>query len=282
MILLTRESMKNHTSFRTGGAADLVALPESEEELAAALGEYKGAFVLGNGTNTLVKDKGIRGVVVITSGVKGLSLEGQVIRASCGEGLTALSAYALKHSLSGLEFLYGIPGSVGGGIYMNAGAYGGEIKDVFKSARLFCPEKGIFTAGPGEMAFAYRASALKGSNLTVLSAEFQLTEGEKTKIKSKMDTYMASRRAKQPLEYPSAGSVFKRPAGCYAGKLIEDAGLKGFAVGGAKVSEKHAGFIVNYGGATSADIINLIAEIKKTVFQKTAVSLEEEIKIIGE
>lgn len=282
MVILTHESMKNHTSFRTGGAADLVALPETEKELITALCEYPDAFVLGNGTNTLVKDKGIRGSVVITSGVKGLLEEGGVIRASCGESLTALSAFACKNSLSGLEFLYGIPGTVGGGVYMNAGAYGREIQNVFKSARLFSPKTGLVTAGRGDMEFAYRGSALRKSGLVALSVEFQLEKGEKAGIQAKMDTYMASRKAKQPLEYPSAGSTFKRPAGFYAGKLIEEAGLKGFSVGGARVSEKHAGFVINHHGATSADILNLIAKVKQTVFRKTGVVLEEEIQIIGE
>ncbi len=282
MVVLTNESMKNHSSFRTGGAADIVALPENEEELIYALKSYPNAVVLGNCTNTLVTDKGIRGAVIITANVRGLCETDGVITASCGESLSALASYAQKNSYTGLEFLYGIPGSVGGGVYMNAGAYGGEIKDALKFAKLYSPDKGVFEFENARLGFGYRKSNLTDTNYTVLSASFELKKGVKDEIKARMEGFMASRKAKQPLEYPSCGSTFKRPEGNFAGRLIEECGLKGLSVGGAMVSEKHAGFIINYNSATSSDITDLIALLKKIVFEKTGVALEEEIKIIGE
>lgn len=281
MTVLKDESMKNRSSFRTGGRADTVVLPENEEELIQAVREYKGAYILGNLSNTLVTDGGIRGAVIITTGVKGLYEKDGTIHAACGETLSSLAAFALKSSYTGLEFSYGIPGTVGGGIYMNAGAYGGEMKDVVKSVRLYSPEKGVFELAGSEMGFGYRKSILNHIDYTVLSASFELKKGNKEEIKAKMDELMAARKAKQPLEYPSCGSTFKRPEGYYAGKLIEECGLKGYSVGGAMVSEKHSGFVINYNSATSSDILSLIAYIKKTVYEKTGVRLEEEIKIIG-
>lgn len=286
MTVLTNESMKNRSSFRTGGTADIVVLPENTEELIYVLDKYKNSVIVGNCTNTLVTDKGIRGVVVITSGVRGLcetdcGNEG-VITAACGENLSALACFAMNNSYTGLEFLYGIPGTVGGGIHMNAGAYGGEMKDAVLSVRLYSPEKGVFELNREEMGFGYRKSILKYKDYTVLSASFELKKGNRAETEAKMNEYMALRKSKQPLEYPSCGSTFKRPEGCFAGKLIEECGLKGCAVGGAMVSEKHAGFIINYNSATSSDILALIELVKKSVYEKTGIMLEEEIKIIGE
>ncbi len=287
MTTLFDESLSVRSSFRTGGSADILLIPESEEELVAALEEYKyknkkSVVVLGNITNTLITDRGVRGCVILTAGLKEIALSGNIITAQSGVDMSRLAGFALENSLTGGEFLYGIPGTVGGGVVMNAGAYGGEIKDIVESVKLYSPEKGIFTLKRGEMGFGHRKSVVSDSNLVVLSSAFTLEKGDKEAIKAKMDDYMATRRAKQPLEYPSCGSVFKRPAGLFAGKLIEDCGLKGFSVGGAKVSEKHAGFIINAASATSSDMLKIIKHIKETVFAKTGVVLEEEIKIIGE
>lgn len=286
MTILNNEPMKNRSSFRTGGTADVVVLPESIEELVEALGVYKNAVVLGNCTNTLVTDKGIRGVVVITAGVKGFGLEKNydegIITAACGESLNSLATFAMQNSLTGLEFSYGIPGTVGGGVFMNAGAYGGEIQDVVEKVTLYSPDKGIYTLTADEMKFGYRTSIIKQTGDTVVSASFRLKAGNKEEINTKMEEYMALRKLKQPLEYPSCGSTFKRPQGYYAGRLIEESGLKGASVGGAMVSTKHAGFVINYDNATSKDILDLINLIKTTVFEKFGVMLEEEVRIIGE
>ena len=286
MTILYNEPMKNRSSFRTGGIADMVILPENAEELVNALSQYKNAVILGNCTNTLVTDKGIRGVVIITADVKGLSVESDgeegIITASCGESMSSLANFAMINSLTGLEFLYGIPGTVGGGIYKNAGAFGGEVKDVVKEVTLFSAERGIFTLRSDQMEFGYRTSILKGKSYTVLSAAFRGKKGKRADIEAKKNEYMASRKAKQPLEYPSCGSTFKRPEGYFAGRLIEECNLKGKALGGAMVATKHAGFIIYYNSATSDDILKLIDCVKQTVYKAKGVMLEEEIKIIGE
>ncbi len=279
-------SMSRYTSFKTGGAADLVVFPVNEDELINILCDIKenglSYTVIGRGTNILVADGGIEGVVIILTQFKGLSCKNAIVSAGSGTLLSEASMYAMKFSLKGLEPLSGIPGSIGGAVVMNAGAYGSEIKDVIRSVRyLDLDSMLIRTIEKEDMAFDYRKSCFMNSDSIILSADFQLVKGEPDSIMSEMKRFNAMRREKQPLNYPSAGSVFKRPKGDYAARLIDICGLKGSKVGGAKVSEKHAGFIINYSNATSADVIELIEKVRRTVFVKTGIMLETEIKIIG-
>ncbi len=273
--------LAKRSSFRTGGRADLLLLPQNVYELANCLrgGEDR---VFGCLSNTLVSDKGVRGAVVLTVNVRGMERCGNVITACCGDTLSAFANFAQANSLTGAEFCYGIPGTVGGGVYMNAGAYGGEIKDILKSAVLFSPEGKIVSLENADLEFGYRRSLLQREKYVLLKADFELREGKKAAIRARMKELMARRREKQPLEYPSCGSVFKRPEGNFAGALIERCGLKGARVGGAEVSQKHAGFIINAGGATTADMLALTALVKRTVAEKTGVVLEEEIRFAGE
>ena len=260
MITRHNEPLAKYSSFRTGGKAANIIFPESTEEFVTALRENPGAAVLGNLSNTLVLDGGIDGTVIITTKLNSVSVNGNTVTAAAGASLTSVAVAARDASLAGCEFLYGIPGTVGGGVFMNAGAYGGEIADID---------------------LGYRTSKLQSTRYILLSAAFSLQSGNKEVISSAMDDLMNRRMTTQPLDKPSCGSTFKRPAGNFAGKLISDCGLKGMSVGGAQVSEKHAGFIVNSGGATSRDILDLVQLVKKTVFEKTGVLLEEEIRIIG-
>ena len=270
------------TSFGIGGNAALLASPENETELWEIFRLIR-AFdekytVLGNMTNILAPDEGYGGIIISARGLDDISFDGIRGFAGAGTGLTGLALSAAKKGLSGLEFAFGIPGSVGGGIYMNAGAYGGEMADIVSSVRVYSPEKDEFIEySAEECKFGKRRSRFCGSGEIIVSAAFSLTHGDENEISDKMNENMKSRREKQPLEYPSAGSVFKRPEGYFAGALIEGAGLKGCRIGGAQVSELHAGFIINAGGATERDVKTLIEHITATVYEKYGVTLEREI-----
>jgi UDP-N-acetylenolpyruvoylglucosamine reductase len=287
--VLTDEPMRNHTTFKIGGPADLFVTASDGEQLASVVrfcnGQGIPLFILGNGSNLLVSDKGIRGVVLRLSGTFcdiGFHSDGTV---HCGAGaqLSKLCAFALEHSLTGLEFAWGIPGSCGGAAFMDAGAYGGEMRNVVISCEhldLATGEQGVFEGD--ELDFAYRHSVYSAGGYVVTALNLRLEKGDKQEIKAKMDELMARRKDKQPLEYPSAGSVFKRPVGYFAGGLIEQCGLKGASEGGAQVSPKHAGFIVNTAGATCEDVLRLIERIQRTVKEETGVTLECEVRKTGE
>ncbi|MBQ6679212.1 MAG: UDP-N-acetylmuramate dehydrogenase [Lachnospiraceae bacterium] len=275
------------TTFKTGGPADYFVTPETEESLVRLVRRLKETetpyFVLGRGSNVLVSDAGYRGVVIsLRPHFSFLAREGERITAGSGVMLHELAGMAVNAGLSGLEFAAGIPGTVGGAVRMNAGAYDGEMKQVVVSARVLSADGEIRTLSNEELRFRYRGSAVSDEGLTVLSAVFQLTPGDPEKIREKMDELMQRRREKQPLEYGSAGSTFKRPAGHYAGGLIEQCGLKGLRIGDACVSEKHAGFIINLKNATSADICCLIRKVQEEVRKKTGVQLEPEVLFLGE
>lgn len=284
---LSEEPMKNHTSFRTGGNAEVFIVPRNESEIKSVLAlcnkEKVPYFILGNGSNILVPDEGIRNRVVIYLG-DNLSYidekEDGTIVAGAGTKLIQLCRYALSKELSGLEFAYGIPGSVGGAAYMNAGAYGGEMKDVLVKIN-HINEDGTdgFTEGD-EMDLSYRHSAYSSGKKIITSVELKLQNGDKDEIEAKMKDFLGRRKDKQPLEYPSAGSVFKRPEGYFAGALVEQSGLKGKRIGGAMVSEKHAGFIINYDNATTSEVLELIDFCRETVKEKFGVTLEAEIKTV--
>lgn len=282
------EPMAKHISFRVGGAAKRMAFPENAEQLVLlmnfALSCGARALVIGNGTNLLVPDEGLdRLVIDVSDGMTRIADGGQAneITAQCGASLARIAEYARRKGLSGLEFAHGIPGTLGGAVCMNAGAYGGEIKDVVASVTLLDPQAGIRTLKGEEMQFSYRRSLLsEHPEYVVLSATFRLERGDSETIGARMRELMAKRKASQPLEFPSAGSTFKRPEGHYAGPLIEGCGLKGRRVGGAEVSTKHAGFIVNTGGATCADVLALIEKVQKTVYDAHGVMLEPEVKIV--
>ena len=277
--------MSRHTSFRIGGPARRMTFPESREQLVILLGlaEECGIrpFLLGRGTNLLVSDRGLDTLVIKTAErmTSIRRLDDVTLEADAGVLLSRLAVYAQQAGLAGLEFAHGIPGTLGGGVVMNAGAYGGELKDVVTEVTALYPD-GVKVLTPAELDFSYRHSVFSAGEGIVLGAKVKLESGDPDAIKAKMDDLMARRKASQPLELPSAGSVFKRPEGYFAGTLIEQCGLKGFAVGGACVSEKHAGFIVNKGGATCADVEALIRAIQDTVFQATGVELEPEVKYL--
>lgn len=286
--VLFDEPMSRHTTFKIGGPAEIFVEAKSVENLkclvSAAIESKIKYILLGNGSNILVSDKGIEGAVITLGGdFKSIELVSPCSIA-CGAGVTLakLSSFALENSLEGLEFAWGIPGTVGGAVFMNAGAYGGEIKDVLASCRHMTKDGQIVTLTGEEFRFGYRSSVYKEEGLTVLDCVFDLKKGSKEEIKSRMTDFMNRRTEKQPLEYPSGGSVFKRPKGNFAGTLIEQCGLKGASVGGACVSEKHAGFIINKGGATCQDVCRLIELVQKTVKEKTGYELERELIIIGE
>lgn len=282
--LYENECLAPYCSMKAGGNAKYLVLPKSEKELISAIGEFRSKgekyIVAGNCSNLLFPDEGFDGAVIITTGIRGISVDEGIITAYCGETLSTLARFAMENSVSGLEFCHGIPGTVGGGVYMNAGAYGGELSQCFVSGKFLDENGERITLASEEMEFGYRKSVLQRKKLTLLSASFRGTEGIKSEIKNKMDEFMASRKAKQPLEYPSCGSAFKRPQGHFAGALIEQCGLKGYSVGGAKISEKHAGFIINYNKATATDVIKLIDSVSETVLEKTGIRLEPEIRII--
>jgi len=273
-----------YTSFKIGGPAEVLAFPRNAEQFAGAMRICRESgiptFILGNGSNLLVSDRGFSGIVLSTSGLRGLRLEGNRIFCGAGEKLKALCVFALEHSLSGLEFAYGIPGSAGGAAFMNAGAYGGEMKDVLRACRYLTADGKIAELRGEELGLGYRRSAFADNGGVILELELELTPGEPSEIRAKMDAFLSRRRDKQPLEYPSAGSVFKRPAGDYAGRLVELCGLRGYTIGGAQVSEKHCGFIVNRGGASCADVLALVEHIRKTVLERTGTELEAEIRVL--
>ena len=286
--LRQNEPMSAHTTFRIGGPAEVMFLPASEEELSIAVrlareAECEVSFV-GRGSNLLVRDGGIRGLVILFGdGFSGIGIKGGIITAKAGDTLTRLSNAALEAGLSGLEFASGIPGSVGGAMVMNAGAYGGQMSDVTMWARLMDVRTGDvkqFSLDALEM--GYRISRALKTGEVVTQTAFRLMRGDKAEIRARMDDFNRRRREKQPLNYPSAGSTFKRPTGHFAGALIEQAGLKGFSVGGAEVSELHAGFIVNRGNATARDVLELISQVRQRVYEHSGVMLEPEVRIIGE
>lgn len=279
--------MRDHTSFKIGGPADAMVFPESIEEVQAIVVYCNSRgiplFVLGNGSNLLVRDGGIRGVVIkISDCMDWVRVEGETIVAGCGITLHRLAQVALDASLSGLEFASGIPGTLGGAIYMNAGAYEGTMKDVVYQVEVVDREGKHKTYIGDEIAFEYRDSIIQRNNLVAVEARVRLRGTAKSDILAKMRELDEKRKKKQPLKMPSAGSTFKRPPDHFAGKLIEEAGLMGFRIGGAQVSTLHAGFVVNLGGATSADVINLIDEIRRRVYEHAGVELTPEIKVVGE
>lgn len=279
-------SMKNYTSFKVGGPAELFLSPEDAGQTAKLVRfcekEEIPVFVLGKGSNLLVSDRGIKGAVIYTGKQCGISLvDENTVRAQSGASLAQLCTFALENSLSGLEFAYGIPGTVGGAVFMNAGAYGGEMKDVILNSEYVSTDGTSGELDNEAMELSYRHSAYENSNLVITAASVRLAPADRNEIKSTMNDILARRKEKQPLEYPSAGSTFKRPEGNFAGALIEQCGLKGVSVGGAQVSEKHAGFIINRGGATAADILSLIKHVQARVKAQTGVSLETEIRLIG-
>ena len=283
----TDELMKDNTSFKVGGPADIVVAPAGADSLVnvyrECLDRNLQIFVLGNGTNLIVRDRGIRGVVIkILDNLSGYSVSDGVITADAGILLSRLSRIALEHGLSGLEFAEGIPGTLGGAVAMNAGAYVGEMADVVARSE-YLDKKGNITILDGKQhKFGKRASYIQSDGGIVLKSEIKLKKGDKNEIKARMDNFNHQRREKQPLEMPSAGSVFKRPEGYFAGKLIQDCGLRGFRIGGAEISRKHCGFIVNTGNATADDIISLIRHVQKTVEERFGVRLQTEVKIVGE
>ena len=281
------EPMSRHTSFRIGGPARRMAFPERGEQLVLLMGfaEDCGArpLVIGNGTNLLAPDRGLDRLVVNTSAMSRVELgpEAYTIQAEAGVSLARLADFACKQGLTGLEFAHGIPGTLGGAVCMNAGAYDGEMKQVVRSVTLLFPEEGVRTLSCEEMDFGYRHSLLSDRpDGVVLSAVLRLAEGNEEETREKMRSLMVRRKASQPLEYPSAGSTFKRPTGYFAGTLIDQCGLKGLTVGGAQVSEKHAGFVINLGGATCADVTELIRKVQDWVWTDKGVRLEPEVKII--
>ncbi|MBR1472123.1 MAG: UDP-N-acetylmuramate dehydrogenase [Lachnospiraceae bacterium] len=285
--VLQNEPMRKHTTFRVGGPAELFMTIPQREALFRVLDFLKEKdipfFLLGNGSNLLVSDRGLSGAVLqLTGDFEQIGFQGACVTAGGGASLMRLAARAAEHSLSGLEFASGIPGSVGGAIVMNAGAYGGEMAQVVESAEIYFPGEGVRVLSCGEMRFGYRHSILKEKEGVLLSVTLRLQSGEKKTIMDKIAELKEQRRQKQPLEYASAGSTFKRPEGAFAGKLIADAGLKGFSIGDACVSEKHAGFVINKGNAAAADIYSLIREVQKRVLQTSGYMLEPEVILLGE
>lgn len=279
------EPLSAHTSFRIGGGAEVMAFPKTREELSEILKACRDLQVkpaiLGAGTNVLAPDAGLPGVTIcLKDGLDGMEcLDHCRIRVMAGVTMTRAAVFAANHGLSGMEFAHGIPGTVGGGVYMNAGAYGGEIKDVAESVEIMDYAGNISTFSKEEICFSYRHSVLEEMDAIVLSATFSLTPDAPENIRAKMRELQAKRSASQPLDLPSAGSAFKRPVGGYAAALIQDAGLKGFQVGGAAISTKHSGFAVNLGGATAEDVKALLRQVSDIVFEKSGIRLEPEVRI---
>lgn len=286
MIVREKEPMRLHTSFRAGGEADWYVRPKTPEELLCVIRECRKAgmpwYAVGNGSNLLVSDAGYRGVMISMEGFDGLCTGGSVLTAGSGVLLSKAAGLACREGLSGLEFAAGIPGSVGGAAAMNAGAYGSEMKDVIRSLTVLTREGRIRTLTREELSFGYRESSVADEGMLVLQAEFALSPKDPGAIRERMEELSRRRKEKQPLEYPSAGSTFKRPAGAFAGKLIEEAGLKGLRIGGAMVSEKHAGFVINYEHASASDIYRLCQEVQRRVRERTGVELELEVRLLGD
>ena len=284
--ILVQEPMKKYTTFRIGGPADILVKPENKEQLSEILQvcqkEKIPYYILGNGSNLLVSDQGYRGVIIqLYNQFADITVNGNQITAQSGALLSRIASQALENALAGFEFAHGIPGTLGGAVVMNAGAYGGELKDAIVSCEVMTPEGKILTLSKEELELGYRTSIIQKKGYIVLEATIALEKGDVTKIQELMKDYAGRRRDKQPLDKPSAGSTFKRPTGHFAGKLIMDSNLRGFRVGDAMISDKHCGFVVNAGEATAEEILQLIAEVKRIVKEKFDVELEPEIKMLG-
>jgi UDP-N-acetylmuramate dehydrogenase len=285
-IVVEHESMDRHTTFQVGGPADIFVEPGTREELQYALTQARDNqvpfFVTGNGSNLLVSDEGYRGMILhIGKSMSEVTVSGTRIRAQAGASLARIAKEAYEHGLTGMEFAAGIPGSLGGAVVMNAGAYGGEMKDILTEVDVMTREGEFITIPAGNLDLSYRHSCIPDHEYIVLGAGIELSPGDPEAIKSRMSELAQARRQKQPLEYPSAGSTFKRPEGYFAGKLVQDAGLKGYTVGGARVSEKHSGFVINHGGAEACEIRFLIRQVQKKVMKQFGVLLEPEVRFIG-
>ncbi|HNW24585.1 MAG TPA: UDP-N-acetylmuramate dehydrogenase [Candidatus Cloacimonas sp.] len=292
-IIHQEVSLKEHCSFKIGGTAEIFCIPNTQKQLLTllkfCLWHNIPYFILGKGSNLLISDKGIKGIVITTERFNKITLGKRYLSASCGVTLKDLGNFACENGLSGLEFCSGIPGSVGGAVFMNAGAYGKEIKDVLYSSRAILPDKAkldsknpVIYLKATEHNFSYRHSVFQEKGLIHLSSRFCLKKDKPENIRERMQELQQKRQDKQPMDLPSAGSVFKRPEGFFTGKLIEDCGLKGFRIGDAAVSEKHCGFIVNIGSATAKDVLQLIQHIQKTVYERYSVHLQTEIRMVGE
>jgi UDP-N-acetylmuramate dehydrogenase len=284
--VLEQEPMGRHTTFQVGGPADIFVEPGSREEVRfaveAARGDCVPFFVTGNGSNLLVSDEGYRGMILhIGRKLSGIRVNGSLIEAEAGASLARLARVALEHGLSGMEFAAGIPGSLGGAVVMNAGAYGGEMKDILTEVDVLSDTGEYLTIPVEDLALSYRHSCILEKGYIVLAGRIRLSPGDPEVIRSRMEELARARKEKQPLEYPSAGSTFKRPEGYFAGKLVQDAGLKGYTVGGARVSEKHSGFVINAGGAEAEEIRFLIRQVQKKVKRKFGVTLEPEVRFLG-
>lgn len=285
--VLCQEEMSKHTTFRIGGAADYFVTPEKKEDLIKAIEvcrrEGIAFYIIGNGSNLLVGDRGYRGAVIqVFKKMNTVRVEGSRVYAEAGALLSKVAAAACDASLTGMEFASGIPGTIGGAVRMNAGAYGGEMSMITESAEVFTPEGELLTIPVEELGMAYRTSVIARKNYIVLGVVLRLEKGDEEQIRGKMEELKERRVAKQPLEFGSAGSTFKRPAGYFAGKLIQDAGLRGYTVGGAQVSEKHCGFVINRGNATAADVVRLMEDVADRVEERFGVRLEPEVKKLGE
>ena len=285
--VFTEEAMSQHTTFKIGGPADYFLTPDKGEDVGRVIKICKEKeipyFILGNGSNLLVGDGGYRGAVIqIYRNMSSVTVEGNEITAQAGALLSAVAAAAKNASLTGFEFAGGIPGTIGGAVVMNAGAYGGEMKDVLTEVTVMNAEGDIFTLPTEELELGYRTSIIKTAGYIVLEAKIRLKEGDPEVIRETMKDLTIRRTTKQPLEYPSAGSTFKRPEGYFAGKLIMDSGLAGYQVGGAQVSEKHCGFVINAGDATARDVRTLMDNVRDIVYKKYGVTLEPEVKFLGE
>ena len=284
---LREEPMKKHITFRVGGPAACFLTPSTKEQIREILHicqeEKAPYFILGNGSNLLVSDQGFDGAVLqVYKNMNQVTVEGEHLRAQAGALLSATARKALEAGLTGMEFAAGIPGTMGGAVVMNAGAYGGEMKDILESVTVLTPEGEQKELKNEELQLGYRTSVVKEKGYIVLEAVLSLKKGDPEAIKSRMDELKEQRVTKQPLEYPSAGSTFKRPEGYFAGKLIQDAGLRGYQVGGAQVSEKHCGFVINKENATAKDVVDLIHDVQRIVYEKFQVQLETEVKFLGE
>ncbi len=285
--ILLDEPMKEHTTFRVGGPADVFVIPETVDEVKAVIAAAKEEdipyYIVGNGSNLLVGDQGFRGMIVqIYKNMNAITYADGEITAQAGALLSTIAKVAVNHERAGFEFASGIPGTLGGAVTMNAGAYGGEMKHVLKNATVLTKEGEVITISVEELELGYRKSVIIDKGYVVLEAVIALEAGDKEAILAKMNEHTVARKTKQPLEYPSAGSTFKRPTGYFAGKLIQDAGLRGYTVGGAQVSEKHCGFVINKGDATAKDIVTLMKDVNDKVVAEFGVPLEPEVKMIGE
>ena len=285
--VLLQEPMKKHTTFRVGGPADYFVMPETKDEIRRIITVCRECgtpfYIIGNGSNLLVSDKGYRGVIIqLYKEMSKIETEGNVIRAEAGASLARVANAALEAGLTGFEFASGIPGTLGGACVMNAGAYGGEMKDVLLSVTALAADGEFLTIPKDRLELGYRTSVFARKGYIVVEALLELNEGSKEAIRQKMEELREKRITKQPLEYPSAGSTFKRPEGYFAGKLIQDAGLRGYRVGGAQVSEKHCGFVINCGNASAADVDELMKQVSAKVEEQFGVTLEPEVKRLGE